>query len=417
MPHRARLPCSQIFSLFLAGLLAANLSRAAAGEGPARPTLSTSGPPFSAALVAADGRGKLTFRSGGQLRTLPLAELVSWGSPGRITAHSQVLLADGGVLAAEIVSCDEERLRIDSDLFGELELPLQFVLGAIFHPPADARLGDRLVARLRAAAGRGQAEEGQAAPRQNSDRLILENGDELTGTIAAIAESSLRLKTPAGPVEIELARLVALNFNPSLLSDVRPRGSYCLVGFSDGSRVAAAALEIDGASARVTLAGGRQWSAEAGAVTFLQGFGGKAQYLSDLNEESYRHVPYLNLAWPFARDASIGGASLRAGGRTYLKGIGMHSAARLTFRLSPKFRRFEAEAAIDDEAAGRGSVVFRVFVDDREAYKSPVIRGGLPPTPISVDVRGGKRLSLIVDFAERGDEFDRADWLDARLVQ
>jgi hypothetical protein len=41
----------------------------------------------------------------------------------------------------------------------------------------------------------------------------------------------------------------------------------------------------------------------------------------------------------------------------------------------------------------------------------------MPPTPISVDVRGGKRLSLIVDFAERGDELDHADWLNARLVQ
>jgi hypothetical protein len=108
---------------------------------------------------------------------------------------------------------------------------------------------------------------------------------------------------------------------------------------------------------------------------------------------------------------------LRAGGRSYVKGIGMHSASRLTYRLDGKHRRFEAEVAIDDETDGRGSVVFRVFVDDREAYKSPVIRGGMPPAPISVDIRGGKRLSLIVDFAERGDELDHADWLNARLVE
>jgi hypothetical protein len=31
-------------------------------------------------------------------------------------------------------------------------------------------------------------------------------------------------------------------------------------------------------------------------------------------------------------------------------------------------------------------------------------------------VQGGKRLSLIVDFGERGDELDHADWLDARLL-
>ena len=416
MLHRASLP-SQIFPMLLAGLLVACEARASAGGPAARQTLATSRPPFSAALVAVDRQGKISFRSGDELRTLPLAELVAWGAPSEMTARSQVLLADGGVLAAEILSSDDERLRIDSDLFGSLELPLEFVLGAIFHPPADARRRDQLVARLREGAGRGRVDDGEAAPRQNSDRLILENGDELTGTIAAITGNVLQFKTPAGPVEIELERLVALSFNPSLLSDARPRGAYCLVGFNDGSRVAAASLVVDKASARVTLPGGLEWSTEAGAVTFLQGLGGKAQYLSDLPEESYRHVPYLSLSWPFERDASVSGASLRAGGRSYVKGLGMHSASRLTFGLNPKSLRFEAEAAIDDETDGRGSVVFRVFVDDREAYKSPVIRGGMAPTPISVDVRGGKRLSLIVDFAERGDELDRADWLDARLVQ
>ena len=69
---------------------------------------------------------------------------------------------------------------------------------------------------------------------------------------------------------------------------------------------------------------------------------------------------------------------------------------------------------ISKQEAAREAI--RVFVDEREAYKSPPIRGGMPPTPLSVDVRGGKRLSLIVDFGERGDELDHADWLDARLV-
>jgi hypothetical protein len=36
---------------------------------------------------------------------------------------------------------------------------------------------------------------------------------------------------------------------------------------------------------------------------------------------------------------------------------------------------------------------------------------------VSVDLSGAKRISLIVDFADRADEWDRADWLDARLVE
>jgi hypothetical protein len=99
----------------------------------------------------------------------------------------------------------------------------------------------------------------------------------------------------------------------------------------------------------------------------------------------------------------------------------MHSAARLTYRLDGKYRRFEAAAAIDDSAARRGSVTFGVYLlrDDKweEAYKSGIVRGGEAPQSISVDVSGAQGLTLMVDYAERGDELDHADWLDARLIE
>ena len=36
---------------------------------------------------------------------------------------------------------------------------------------------------------------------------------------------------------------------------------------------------------------------------------------------------------------------------------------------------------------------------------------------ISVDNDGAKRLDLVVDFADRADELDHANWLNARLVR
>ena len=60
----------------------------------------------------------------------------------------------------------------------------------------------------------------------------------------------------------------------------------------------------------------------------------------------------------------------------------------------------------------------RVFVDDGSGkwisrYSSPILRGSEPPVPISVDLTGAKRISLLVDFADRGDELDHVDWLGA----
>jgi hypothetical protein len=115
------------------------------------------------------------------------------------------------------------------------------------------------------------------------------------------------------------------------------------------------------------------------------------------------------------------GGPLTVGGKRYLKGIGLHSAARLTYKFDRDYQRFEAEVALDDAAKRRGSVAFSVYLDRdgkwAEAFKSGIVRGGEAPQPVSVDVRGAKGLTLTVDYADRGDELDYADWLDARLVR
>ena len=100
----------------------------------------------------------------------------------------------------------------------------------------------------------------------------------------------------------------------------------------------------------------------------------------------------------------------------------MHSTSRLAFDLPEGFDEFQAELSIDRSAGNEGSVVFRLFTSSEgakwiAAYKSEVVRGGDAPTPVRVDIRGAKRLALVVDFAERGDTLDRANWIGARLVR
>jgi len=86
------------------------------------------------------------------------------------------------------------------------------------------------------------------------------------------------------------------------------------------------------------------------------------------------------------------------------------------------FRKFQAELAIDETAGLKGSVVFKVLLEGasgqwRTAYESPVLRGGDLPVAVSIDLKDASRIALLVDFADRGDECDYADWLQARLVR
>jgi len=64
-----------------------------------------------------------------------------------------------------------------------------------------------------------------------------------------------------------------------------------------------------------------------------------------------------------------------------------------------------------------GSVVFRVWGDDKILFESPVMRGGDAPKPLQVDVGGVLLMRLEVDFAEDGDLADHGDWANARLLR
>jgi hypothetical protein len=99
----------------------------------------------------------------------------------------------------------------------------------------------------------------------------------------------------------------------------------------------------------------------------------------------------------------------------------MPSASRLAYDVA-EYRKFEAEIAVDRAAGLLGSVTFKVVLEAvpgqwSTAYESPVIRGGDTPVPISIDLKGAARLALLIDFADRGDECDDTDWLNARLVK
>ncbi len=365
------------------------------------------GESFRATLAGAHD-GQFKFSLDGKDRTLPAPDLVTWGHFVDPAPGVHVILSGGGLLVSETARLDGESVTGESVTFGKWKLPIDLVAGILLRPPFDRAAADKLLSRVESAAGR-------------DDRLLLDNGDQLTGTLTALDDKKAVLRGEHGPLEINIDSLAAIVFDPSLVSRPRATGLRMIVGFQDGSRLTATSITTDGANAKLTLPGGVELTSATSWIVALQTLGGRVAYLSDREPSSYRHIPYLELSWPYRNDRSVGGARLRAGGRLYLKGLGMHSPARITYNLDGDYRRFDAEVAVDDEARARGSVLFRVFVDDgngdwQERATSAILRGGQAPHTLSADLTGAKRISLLVDFADRGDELDHADWLDARLV-
>jgi hypothetical protein len=358
-------------------------------------------------------------------------------------------------LLADVLGADKEQLSLDSALFGRQKVPLEALAGIALHLPPGRQERDRLLDRVLYASG-------------DADRLLLINGDEVTGLVETLDADTVTIRAAVGPLKVETSRIAAVVFNPTLRQKTGtgpaalrsgaakdgghagPVPVFCWVGLSDGSRLRAGTLLLDNTSLRVTTLGGLTWKAAAKELAAIQPLGGRAVYLSDLKPVDYRYTPFLEdllpfaerkatlaaapvlgengtvpldsakqsyLPWSYRADRNVTGGYLRCGGRLYLKGLGMHSKSQLTYALDPAYRRFEADLGIDDSTAGGGSVQFRVLLDGREKFASKTVRGGAPPTAVSVDLSGAKTLELVVDYADRGDVLDRADWLHARLVK
>ncbi len=405
---------------------------------------------FSGELIAADADWQLTFRVGQEERKLPAADLVAWGTPvepkGRTQLEdhfppAELLLEGGGLIVADLRESKGTVLLLVSDALGSIEVPLRKVRGILLGPPLDRSRRDDLVRALLEPA--------------KSDRLLLHNGDVVSGEVRSFSRVlseerkwQFSVEITVGPAAIKVAadRIAGVSF---AARDERPASEdelRALVGLRDGTRLVIQKLELAADDVALRSAG-QTWKTEPAELVYVQPLGGKAVYLSDVlaptalddsaeargtpvgrppREKTafYKYVPLLSAAWPYYADRNVRGGLLRSGGRLWLKGIGMHSGGALTVALPQAFRRFEAEVALDDSVGQRGSVVFEVKVYGRKegrvavvrTFTSETIRGGTAPVPVSVDLEGAVGISLAVLFAERGDELDHANWLNARLV-
>ena len=130
---------------------------------------------------------------------------------------------------------------------------------------------------------------------------------------------------------------------------------------------------------------------------------------------------------PPQKDRSNEGAPLQLRGVTYPRGMGVHAPCQLMYQLDPEDSRFVALAGADEHLletangsnlARYPSVVFKVFIDGRQAASSPVMRISSLPWRFDVPIpRGAQLISLVVTDAGDGNREDRANWVNAGFVR
>jgi mono/diheme cytochrome c family protein len=114
------------------------------------------------------------------------------------------------------------------------------------------------------------------------------------------------------------------------------------------------------------------------------------------------------------RDRDVEDNPLRLGTRPVRKGIGTHAPSEVAIRLDAAYARFTALVAC---AEAGGSVVFRIYGDDKPLYDSGIVRGVEPARPIDLPIAGVRILRLAVTDAGDGINADMATWAEARVLR
>lgn len=270
------------------------------------------------------------------------------------------------------------------------------------------------------------------APAAEGDRLYRRTGDALDpidGTVEGFTDEGVRFDSLIGMRTFPWSEVAAL-----FIEELEPGRSQrsaqrvpVIVDLADGSRVRGELVALEEDRCRLALHGVPEISLPLSAVFEITVDDGRVVYLSDLDptSETGRGTPFgdeLGMTWPHRMDRNVLGGELSSGGAVFRHGIGMHAPSRLAFQLEGGFRSLRGAIGIDDSAlsngpSARGAAIFRLLLDGKKAWESPLVRGedGRLSLPV-IDLAGARELVLEVDPA--GDfAGDRADWLRVILVR
>lgn len=303
----------------------------------------------------------------------------------------------GAIMVGDVVGGDAKHIRIRLKALGEVQMPLDML--------------DFVAAR----------EEVPVLEHRSSeeDVVTLNNGDTVRGAVYQISDSGPILFD--GDADRELAwseiRLVRLAGAPAS----PPARLLALVYLADGTRVSAEDFRLSGGQLEIRkgqpqAVGGQTMSLPRSIVRRIEIVGGRRTWLSMLPPSTYEPVPYMGIRWPYRCDLNVTGGPLQLRGKSYARGLGLHSACRITWDLAGRFDRLRYAIGIDDSAGAWADADVRILLDGRELIAHEHLRRSDPPRDADLSIARGRQLVIEVGFGAGGDTQDRVNLVNAALI-
>lgn len=135
-------------------------------------------------------------------------------------------------------------------------------------------------------------------------------------------------------------------------------------------------------------------------------------------QESLPGLHVLATYGPVTRNAHAE-LPLKLGGKIYARGFYCHANSKIRVRLPGEGKTFSASVGVNSNPMtipGRGSIVCSVHAKGKEVFRSPVLREGMPPAPVRVDLSGAAEFVVEVSDAGDGISCDQSAWVDGQAT-
>ncbi|HID21693.1 MAG TPA: hypothetical protein EYP14_04755, partial [Planctomycetaceae bacterium] len=236
--------------------------------------------------------------------------------------------------------------------------------------------------------------------------------DHLAGAVGDIRSGSVQFLLDNQTVPIQFSKLFGIIFYRRPPN--RPAAS-CRIDLCGGGWLWARSASLDGENLTMNLDAVRV-TAPLSAVAAMDFSFSNVRYLSDMEPRRVEYTPYFDIVWKYRRDENLDGAPLRVDGRTFARGLCIHSRTVLQYDLNGNFRRFLAVMGIDQAVRPLGDVHVTIRGDGRTLLDVDV-HGADPARIVDLDVTGVRTLQIRVDFGKNLDIADHLDLADAKVVK
>lgn len=312
-------------------------------------------------------------------------------------AAATVYLSDGSRIVGDLLNGAEGMLRVRHAWLGDITLPLDGIRS------------------IRAGVATDQDADAAESP-ELDDVVVMKNGDRSVGTLLGVREGAIWIESDLGETLVPLdvfseVRLVKSNAHVVARGDRLAR-----LHLSDNSLLTADRVEWKDGSLAVRIRGHEATIPEE-AVREVDIIGGRWVWLSELSPARVEQTPLWTVGWPMRVNRNVRGGPIVIDGRRYERGIGVHSACRLVYRLDDVYQTFVVVPGLDDNAGRFADVTARVIVDGAVRFEHEHLTPGRSPGQIRISLDGASTLELDVQFGHYGDVEDRFDWADAALIR